>query len=646
MTIQSSLRPPLNNPARRIWILVALVSACFKGGSEPVPASPPAPAEVSLDTPRLVEPSSDIVREVEPSPPARSVVRGARQAPPRPRAISWAERTLAEMTLREKVGQLVMPFVLGNFAPEGTETHNRIVEVIEQHGVGGLIMSVGSPSEVAVKLNDLQEHSKYPLLVAADLETGAGFRFRGAVHIPTNIALGGATAFPSLMAFGATGDPRYAYELGRITALEARAMGVHVPFAPVLDVNNNPNNPIINIRSFGEDPQAVAELGASFVRGIQDNGAMATGKHFPGHGDTEVDSHLALPVIRVKRERMDAVELVPFRAAIAAGMEGIMTAHIAVPEITGDLPSTLSGRVLTDLLRSDLGFKGLIFTDAMDMAAVDRLFPRGEASVRAVLAGADVILMPRDVGQAIDALVRAVRSGRLTESRVDTSVAKLLAMKERFGLPERRTVPLDEIPRIVGVPEHTEMAQEVANRSITLLRNERDLLPLVGTRRARVMSVSFRSRGNVLAGRYFDARLRQTYPRLGTTQVDQNTNAEAYEDLLSRAGRSNLVVVSIYSNFAGRVELPDETIEFVNELARRRITHVVVSFGGPYLIADFPDAQAFMVAWSSSQVSQQAAAVSLFGGIEIRGRSPTSMQPYFALGDGIQIPKKTSVNGR
>lgn len=647
MIIQSTLRLLLNNPARRLWILVALVSACFKGGSEPVPATPPAPAEASLDTPSLVDPSSDIVREVEPSPPARSVVRGARQAPPQPRAISWAESTLAGMTLREKVGQLMMPFVLGNFAPEGTETHDRIVDVIEQEGVGGVIMSVGSPSEVAVKLNDLQGHSKYPLLVAADLETGAGFRFRGAVHIPTNIALGGATAFPSLMAFGATGDPRYAYELGRITALEARAMGVHIPFAPVLDVNNNPNNPIINIRSFGEDPQAVAELGASFVRGIQDNGAVATGKHFPGHGDTEVDSHLALPVIRVKRERMDAIELVPFRAAIAAGMEGIMTAHIAVPEITGEsLPSTLSARVLTDLLRSDLGFEGLIFTDAMDMVAVDRLYPRGEASVRAVLAGADVILMPRDVGQAVDALVRAVRSGRLTESRIDTSVAKLLALKERFGLPERRTVPLDEIPRVVGVPQHTEMAQEVANRSITLLRNERDLLPLVGTRRARVMSVSFRSRGNVLAGRYFDARLRETYPRLGTSQVDENTNAEAYEDLLNRARRSDLVVVSIYSNFAGRVELPDETVEFVNELARRRITHVVISFGGPYLIAKFPDAQAFVVAWSASQVSQQAAAVSLFGGIEIRGRSPTSMQPHFALGDGIQIPKKTSVNGR
>ncbi|MCH7704469.1 MAG: beta-N-acetylglucosaminidase, partial [Planctomycetes bacterium] len=278
--------------------------------------------------------------------------------------------------------QMVTPVVLGHVAPEGSESHDRIVELIEREGVGGVIMSVGSPSEVAVKLNDLQRHSKYPLLVAADLETGAGFRFWGAVHAPTNIGLGGATTFPSLMAFGAVGDPWYAYEMGRITALEARAIGVHVPFAPVLDVNNNPDNPIINIRSFGEDPQAVAEFGASFVRGIQDNGAVATGKHFPGHGDTEIDSHLALPVINVDRERMDSVELVPFRAAIDAGMRGVMTAHIAVPALGGgELPSTLSAEVLVDLLRTDLGFDGIVFTDAMDMAAVNRRFPRGESAV-------------------------------------------------------------------------------------------------------------------------------------------------------------------------------------------------------------------------------------------------------------------------
>ena len=550
------------------------------------------------------------------------------------------------MTLREKVGQLMMPFVLGNFAPEGSETHDRIVRVIEEENIGGVIMSVGSPSEVAVKLNDLQNHSKYPLLVSADLETGAGFRFRGAVHIPTNIVLGGATTFPSLMAFGATGDPRHAYELGRITALEARAMGVHVPFAPVLDVNNNPDNPIINIRSFGEDPEAVADLGVAFVRGLQDFGAVATGKHFPGHGDTETDSHLALPIIRVGRDRLDAIELVPFRAAIDAGIQGIMTAHVAVPELSGEtIPSTLSARVLTDLLRNDLGFEGIVFTDAMDMAAVNRLYPRGEAAVRAVLAGADVILMPANVKQAIDAILEAVEDGRLTEARIEESVGKLLRLKEDLGLAEERTVPLDVIPQIVGVPQHMEMAQEVAERSITLIQNQRDLLPLLGTRTARVLSVSFRNPGDVLSGRYFDGRLRETYPRVVARSVDERTNSEAYRDLLDRAENSNLVVVSVYTNFAGRVELPDATVEFVNELARRRITHVVISFGNPYLISMFPDAQAYMLAWSSAQFSQQAAADALFGGIAISGRSPTGMDPFFALGDGIQIPLKASLSG-
>jgi len=550
------------------------------------------------------------------------------------------------MTLREKVGQLMMPFVLGNFAPEGSETHDRIVRVIEEENIGGVIMSVGSPSEVAIKLNDLQSHSKYPLLVSADLETGAGFRFRGAVHIPTNIALGGATMFPSLMVFGATGDPKHAYELGRITALEARAMGVHVPFAPVLDVNNNPDNPIINIRSFGEDPEAVADLGVALVQGLQDFGAVATGKHFPGHGDTETDSHLALPIIRVGRARLDAVELVPFRAAIDAGIQGIMTAHIAVPELSGEAtPSTLSPRVLTDLLRNDLGFEGIVFTDAMDMAAVNRLYPRGEAAVRAVLAGADVILMPADVKQAIDAILEAIDDERLTEARIDESVGKLLRLKEDLGLAEERTVPLDVIPQVVGVPQHMEMAQEVAERSITLIQNQRDLLPLLGTRTARVLSVSFRNPGDVLSGRYFDGRLRETYPRMVSRTVDGATNSEAYQDLLVRAGSSNLVIVSVYTNFAGRVELPDATVEFVNELAKRRITHVVISFGNPYLISMFPDAQAYMLAWSSAQFSQQAAADALFGRIAISGRSPTGMDPFFALGDGIQLPLKASLSG-
>ena len=640
MTTQSVSRLPKHNPAGSFWILVLLVSACHQQAVTTASAPPSeTPAEVvqAEGGPSANAPPAPVPEPVAPP-----------QAPPATRRppLTWAQRTLARMTLREKVGQLMMPFVLGNFAPEGSETHDRIVNVIEQENVGGVIMSVGSPSEVAVKLNDLQNHSKYPLMVAADLETGAGFRFRGAVHIPTNIALGGATTFPSLMAFGATGDPRHAYQLGRITALEARTMGVHVPFAPVLDVNNNPDNPIINIRSFGEDPNAVAALGAAFVRGLQDYGAVATGKHFPGHGDTGTDSHLDLPVIRVGRERLDAVELVPFRAAIAAGMQGIMTAHIAVPEISGEtIPATVSKPMLTDLLRSDLGFDGIVFTDAMDMAAVNRLFPRGEAAVRAVLAGADVIVMPRDVKQAIDAIIEAIDEGRLTEARLDESVGRLLRLKEDLGLAEERAVPLEMIPQVVGVPEHMEMAREVAERSITLIQNERNLLPLLGTRRARVMSVSFRNPGDVLSGRYFNGRLRETYPRLVTRSVDEDTNSEGYEALLSRAGRSDLVVVSVYSNYAGRVELPDATVEFVNELARRRITHVVISFGNPYLISLFPNAQVYLLAWSSAQVSQQAAADALFGDVAITGRSPIRMDPFFEVGDGIQVPLKVSVGG-
>ena len=641
MTTQSIPRLPKSNPAGSFWILALLVSACFQQATTTASAPPPeTPAEV-------VQAESGPSAATPPAPAPEPVAPPRATPATRPPPLTWAQRTLARMTLREKVGQLMMPFVLGNFAPEGSETHDRIVSVIEQENVGGVLMSVGSPSEVAVKLNDLQNHSKYPLLVAADLETGAGFRFRGAVHIPTNIALGGATTFPSLMALGATGDPRHAYQLGRITALEARAMGVHVPFAPVLDVNNNPDNPIINIRSFGENPNAVADLGVAFVRGLQDFGAVATGKHFPGHGDTGTDSHLDLPVIRVGRERLDAIELVPFRAAIAAGMQGIMTAHIAVPEISGEtIPATVSEQVLTGLLRLDLGFDGIIFTDAMDMAAVDRLFPRSEAAIRAVLAGADVIVMPRDVKQAIDAIVEAIDEGRLTEARLDESVGRLLRLKEDLGLPEERAVPLEMVPQVVGVPQHMEMAREVAERSITLIQNERNLLPLLGTRRARVMSVSFRNPGDVLSGRYFDGRLRETYPRLVTRSVDEDTNSEAYEALLSRAGRSDLVVVSIYSNYAGRVELPDATVEFVNELARRRVTHVVISFGNPYLISLFPDARVYLLAWSSAQVSQQAAADALFGDIAITGRSPVGMDRFFAVGDGIQVPLKVSVSGR
>ena len=543
----------------------------------------------------------------------------------------------------------MMPFLLGDFAPEGSSAGERARRMVEEHQVGGIIISVGSPTEVAAKLNWLQSLSELPLLVSADLEAGAGFRFDGVVHAPTNIWLGGATRFPALMAVGASGDPGMAYEMGRVTALEARAIGVHVPFAPVLDVNNNPENPVINVRSFGEDPERVAMLGTAFVRGLQDHGVIATAKHFPGHGDTGVDSHIALPVIRVSRARMDSVELLPFRRAVDAGLGAIMTAHITVPEMTGArTPATLAPAVLTKLLREEMGFGGLVFTDAMDMAAVDRMFERGEAAVRAIEAGADVILMPPDLQAARDGIVAAVRSGRLSEERVDRSVLRILRAKEQLGLERERIVDLNRMREVVGVRPHLAVARAVANRSVTVLKDERELMPLLGTPTADVLSITYRRPNDLRAGRAFNAGLRRTYRRLRTANVEPETTKREYDALLARARGMNLTIVSLHVGVrtaSGSVALPEEAVDFVKKLARSPRPSIVVAFGNPYLLSEFPDVGTYLTAWSGIPVAERAAADAILGRIEVTGRAPTRIAG-FEIGDGLKIEVKTDNGGR
>ena len=622
------------------WSAIVVLFSC---GSPPqsIPA-PVVPEQSPVEVPTQEVEEAQPTTELSPIDPAL-IAQTEDEA--------WVERTLSGLTLRQKIGQLIMPWVLGDFASEGSPSHDRILEYIEDQGIGGVIMSVGSPTEVAAKLNDFQTHSDIPLLVAADLETGAGFRMRGAVHMPGTIELGGATDFPSLMAVGATGDRQFAYDMGRVTALEARAVGIHIPFAPVLDVNNNPDNPIINVRSFGEDPEEVADLGAAFVRGVQEHGAIATGKHFPGHGDTETDSHLGLPVIPHSRARMDSVELFPFARAIEAGMGAVMTAHISVPSLDGGVgdPSTLSSAVLTDLLRNEMEFDGLLFTDAMDMSAISRAHSPEEASVRAIEAGADVILMPPSVERAVEGIAVAVESGRIDASRIDASVRRILETKKQMGLDTDRAVQIDQIGQVVGIPAHTQVAAEIAERSITLLHNGGNLLPLLGTRSARVMSVSFRRTSDVLAGRYFNARLRQTYPRLTTAGLDVDSGPALYESLLRQARQQALVILSTYVTAfsqSGSLALPEEVVDFAGQLTEIGVPHIVVSFGNPYLITELPDVRAYMLAWSGSEASQTAAAQALFGEIEISGRVPTRIPPLYEMGDGIMIPKKLTGNDR
>ncbi len=627
-------------------VVTASCSSVLPRSQAPAEPEPPAASEASESAGQGTAPSA--ARTEIPAAETRAT-RASEDAPIPGAAISseepgaWTASVLGSMTLEEKAGQLLMPWMLGDFAPEGSEDFERIAQAVREDGVGGVIVSVGSPSEVAAKINNLQSLAKYPLLVGADLESGAGYRMRGAVYLPNNIELGGATLFPSLMAVGATGDENHAYEMGRITAVEARAVGVHLPFAPVLDVNNNPENPVIATRSFGEDPAEVARLGSAFVRGIQDHGAIATGKHFPGHGDTGVDSHVDLPVIRVDRERLDRVELRPFREAISAGMGAVMSAHVSIPSLTGAVstPSTLSPAVLSELLRGDMGFDGLIVTDAMDMAAITRRFGAGEAVVRALEAGADIILMPESPRAARESLVAAVRSGRVREARLDRSVARILKLKERMGLDRERYTDISEIHRRVGIPAHLERAREIADASITLLRNRRNLLSLRGTRTANVLSVTYRNPNNLLAGRYFNPRVRETYRRLRTEYLHSDSSESDYERLLARAARSDLVIVSAYV-FAARTDdepnVPEPLSDFVRVLADRRVPHIVISFGNPYLLSDLPEAQAYMLAWSGSEVSQVAAARALFGETPIRGRTPTRLPPFFDIGDGIQLP--------
>ena len=573
--------------------------------------------------------------------PAAPVAVTDTRAPMREEGRDWAERTLAGLTLREKAGQMMMAWVAGDFAPVGSEGQQRLRQLVEDRKIGGVVMSVGTPTEVAVKLNSLQAAAAVPLLVGADLEAGAGFRLRGAVHVPTGLELGGATEFPPHMALGATGEPALAYETGRITALEARAVGIHVPFAPVLDVNNNPDNPIINVRSFGEDPELVALMGAEFVRGVQESGAIATGKHFPGHGDTGVDTHLALPVIDVTETRLDSVELVPFRAAVAAGIGGIMTAHVSVPALSGEpVPATLSPAVMTGLLRERMEFDGLLFTDAMEMGAIVDGYGAAEAAVRAVDAGADVILMPPDVEAAVEAIIGAVSAGRLSEERIDTSVLRILRAKQSVGLHTGSVVDAERVSALVGIPEHVEVARRVAERSVVLIRDERRLLPLDGASEVPVLSLTFRRPNDLLAGRYFNDVVRESYPRLVRRAVDRDTSLAAWDALRRRARESELVLVSVYVTGRDRGAVSDELREFIGELARSDVAHVVTVFGNPYVLSDLPDARAYLLAWSGAEVSQRAAAAALFGRIPLTGRMPTRVPPEFERGAGIQLPAR------
>src|SRR6266852_7251074 len=556
-----------------------------------------------------------------------------------PAANAWVETTLRKMTVDEKIGQLIFTTYHGSFTATDTAAYRQILHDVTDLHVGGFInITQGSPLGIvksqayptAVLNNQLQAKSKLPLLIGADFERGTAMR------------LDEGTSFPTAMALAAGGDSKDAYTMGKITALESRAVGVHWIYAPDADVNNNPGNPIINTRSFGEDPARVAEFVSAFVRGVEEN-ALATAKHFPGHGDTAADSHVDLPVIRADRARLNTLELVPFRAAISSGASSIMTGHLSVPALEPDpnTPATLSRNILTDVLRKQLGFQGLVVTDAMDMGGITVHYAPGEAAGRAVVAGADCVLMPPVPDAAFEALQAAVKSGRIPKERLDASVRRILQAKARLGLNTSRLVDVNALNKKFGSAVWQNEAQEISDRGVTLLRDTPHRLPLDAAKPSRALLLAFYADPEPYPGEDLERELRSRFDSVTALRADTRfVNASILK--LPPPDSYDVAILALFvrvSDRKGNVDVPAEQAALAEQIYKTGKPVVTLGFGSPYLIERFPQAETWLAAFGISDVAQISVARALFGQIPVHGKLPVTVPGVnLKAGFGIELP--------
>jgi beta-N-acetylhexosaminidase len=556
------------------------------------------------------------------------------------RRSAWVEESLAALSLEGKVAQMVM--VRAAALPRHPDSAERgeLLDLVRKTGVGGVVLFRSELDTIPELLNELQAAAKIPLLVGADVERSLGMRVpSGPVSLPDAMAIG---AIPGAAGIAAA---RFA---GELTARESRAAGIHWIFAPVADVNVNPANPIINLRSFGEDPARVAALVAAFVEGARGGGVLTTAKHFPGHGDTAVDSHLELPIVHRDRAGLEATELAPFRAAIAAGVDSIMVGHLALPALDATLaPATLSPAITSGLLRDQLGFTGLVVTDAMDMSGVGGVW-MGEAAVRSVMAGADVVLLPPDPRVAIQSIVRAVGEGRIAPQRIDASVRRILAAKERLGLASLRSVDRARLRRDVGRPEDAQRADEIARQAMTLVRNDGGIVPLHLEEPLRVLHLVSSSdwiNSNVGAGGgIVGSELEARGISAVTRRVGPDLSPASAEAIAEESHSFTHVLVSAFvrvTSSKGEAEMDTSHAALLERLAAGGAKVVVVSFGSPYLLAQFSGVPAFVAAFSPEEASQRAAVAALVGEQAIGGKLPVTLPGLAVRGEGLELPRRS-----
>jgi beta-N-acetylhexosaminidase len=576
----------------------------------------------------------------------------------------WVRDTLKNLSLDEKIGQMFMADGNAIFMNREVDAYQQIEHHIKDNKVGGILWFRSDVWATAVLTNRWQEMSKLPLLVSADLEMGLGMRLNETPWWPPN------------MAVAATGEPKLALNQGMCTAREARAIGINWLFAPVVDVNNNPNNPVINVRSYSEDPKTVTDFAMAFVQGAQREGALTCVKHFPGHGNTATDSHISLPVVDASKDSLSKLELIPFRALIgtdrkkndeSARVDAVMSAHIALPNIETDLaapvrtlsasekaaaeftsqteanapkvtkPATLSHKILTGILRDELKFTGLVVTDAMNMAGISARYDAATAAIEAIKAGVDVIEKSPDIDAAIKGVKEAVKTKALAEERINASVERILRAKAALGLNEKRTVSLDEVDRVVSSPGCQIVGQEIADRSITLVRNEQKSLPL--NLKARVLNVTFTDEEDRAITQPFVNELRRRIPTIESVTIDLRSKDDEIKRVLDRIDARNFDTVIFSSTVRARsgkgsVALPPLGLRLAEELVKRNA--IVISFGNPYLLQAMPNAQTYIAAYSPFPFSQRAAAKALMGEIEFTGKLPVSLPGLYSRGHGLK----------
>jgi beta-N-acetylhexosaminidase len=580
-------------------------------------------------------------------PLASAATRPKNSKPTTDKAGASVRQWTRSMTLRDKVAQLIIMPIYGEHANTRSAEFRKYQHLIRDLHVGGVIVTGHSlnggvrnaePYAMAALINRLQKMARTPLFVGADFERGASMRVNS------------TTAWPYSMAFAAAKDLTAVSEEGADTARDARSMGVNWIFAPVADVNNNPDNPIINIRSFGENPAEVSSFVQAYINGAHSdrkNPVLVTAKHFPGHGDTTEDSHLALARLDADRDRIEAVELQPFRTAIAAGVDAVMTAHLAVPALEPDnIPATVSNKILTGVLRDELGFHGLVVTDAMDMQGLAAMFDTAEASVRAIQAGADVLLMPKRAEDAIRGVVAAVENGRISRKRIDESVNRVLAAKVRLGLTRKKLVNLEDIADVVDSPESDERAQSVADHAVTLVTDTKDSLPVRHPESTCLFAMT-EGRRSQQGIRLID-EVKKRAPSVTTTVLDPSMTKTDLDQVSEKASSCGQIIVAAFVSvnaYRGNVALAGGYPDFLNALIAGKVPVLLAALGNPYLVRSFPNVAAYLTTYSPTPTSETALAKALFGEIAITGHLPVTIPGVAKYGDGIQVPMSTVVKG-